>query len=287
VQRSYDEPAQCPQTGESSRWGMADLHAHSSHDSWGDGNATVEELLGFVEERTSLDLFAITDHDSIAGARAAAELHAAGAYRFDFLPGTEVTTTSGHLLCYFPNEIYDVPSLRSLRHTADFVHERGGFCILAHPIYPPWLSRGLRRSDSRILSAVDGVEIANGGLSESAQARLLHLSDVIRGQTALTGNSDAHHLDAIGLTHTLFPGHDRRDYLRALREHRTVAVAGARVTMAPRLRAFTRKRSMTRPGWVRNLYREAMNGGFRQTGRDSGIQPGRALKAEGEDHAGG
>ena len=51
--------------------GKADLHAHTCHDGWGDGNQTVERLLRYVEEKTDLDLFAITDHDSTDAAHAA------------------------------------------------------------------------------------------------------------------------------------------------------------------------------------------------------------------------
>src|SRR5947209_3013687 len=110
---------------------------HTCHDSWSDGNDTVAQIFSHVESNTDLDLIAITDHDNIAAAREAHRLHSEGGYRFEFLPGTEVTTTAGHLICYFPSEIHEVPSLRPLRSTVNFVHERGGICVVAHPVYPP------------------------------------------------------------------------------------------------------------------------------------------------------
>src|SRR5579863_5472431 len=85
----------------------ADLHIHTCHDGWGDGNDTVEEIFDFVESQTDLDLIALTDHDSTEASREGRSIHSAGRYRFEFLPGCEVTTTSGHLICYFPGEIHD------------------------------------------------------------------------------------------------------------------------------------------------------------------------------------
>lgn len=236
--------------------GKADLHLHSCHDAWGDGNDSVPDILAYVQEETDLDLLAITDHDSTEGGRAARELHAAGSYRFDFLPGTEVTTRAGHLLCYFPNEVVDVPSLRSLSWTTRFVHEHGGFCVLAHPVYPPWLRRSLIYPHSRTIHMVEAIEVVNAGLSTGAQAKLDGMAAGLKGRAPLVGNSDAHHKAAIASAYTEFPGRSVADYLTALGRKTTRAARGQRVSMPPDARAFTRRRSMTRPGWVRNVYRE-------------------------------
>src|SRR5436305_13835135 len=121
--------------------GKADLHAHTRQDSWGDGNQTVEELFAYVQESTDLDVFGLTDHDNADTARAAWEMYARGSYRFDFLPGVEVTNQAGHLLCYFPSgNVFDVPSLRPFWWTVRYARERGAVCIAAHPVYPPWLA---------------------------------------------------------------------------------------------------------------------------------------------------
>ena len=186
--------------------GKADLHSHTCHDAWGDGNQTVETLLRYVEENTDLDLFAITDHDSTDAARAAWRLHRKGGYRFGFIPGVEVTNQSGHLLCYFPaGNIVDVPSLRPFWSTVRFVHERGGICIAAHPVYPPWLAPSIARTLKRG-GNLDAVEVLNAGISAGAQERLDGLAAQFAASVALVGNSDAHDQDAIGSAFTRYPG---------------------------------------------------------------------------------
>jgi predicted metal-dependent phosphoesterase TrpH len=235
--------------------GKADLHAHTCHDSWGDGNQTVEELLRHVEEETDLDIFAITDHDSTDAARHAWDLSRRNGYRFTFIPGVEVTNQGGHLLCYFPEgNIVDVPSLRPFWWTVRYVQERGGICVAAHAVYPPWLgstiTRGLVAGER-----LDGVEAVNAGIGERAQRRL---HTIVAGlpDVALVGNSDAHDRVAVGSAYTRFPGRSLDDFRHALIHRQTEPVFVHRPTLEPAARRFTSRRSMTRPGWVRNLWRE-------------------------------
>ena len=81
--------------------GTADLHIHTRH---GDGMATVAEILDHVERATDIDIIAITEHDTPRPALEARELHARGTYRFNLIPGIEVTTLDGHLLALFVDE---------------------------------------------------------------------------------------------------------------------------------------------------------------------------------------
>jgi predicted metal-dependent phosphoesterase TrpH len=236
--------------------GKADLHAHTRHDGWGDGNQTVEELFRYVEDQTELDLFAITDHDSTSAARAGWEIHRRGGYRFGFLPGVEVTNQGGHLLCYFPSgEIHDIPSLRPFWWTVRYARQRGAICIPAHPVYPPWaaatIQRGLDNGER-----LDGIEAVNAGIGESAQIKLDRIAGDLAGRLALVGNSDAHDASALGAAYTTFPGRLAEEFVRALQRRETQAIFVRRPEMPPTARAFTTRRSMTRPGWVRNLWRE-------------------------------
>jgi len=236
--------------------GKADLHAHTCHDNWGDGNQRVEDLFRYVEEQTDLTVFAITDHDSTDAARAGWEIHQRGSYRFDFLPGVEVTNLAGHLLCYFPGgNICDIPSLRPFWWTVRYAQERGAVCIPAHAVYPPWLSRTITRGLETGMR-LDGLEAINTGIPVSGQLKLDGIAQHLSGRLPLVGNSDAHDQASIGGAYTEFPGETVDDFLSALRAGATRPVFVRRSEMHPQARAFTTRRSMTRPGWVRNLWRE-------------------------------
>lgn len=236
--------------------GTADLHTHTCHDAWGDGNQDVTTLFRYVEEHTDLDLFAITDHDSIDAARDAVALHRRGGYRFGFIPGVEVTHQAGHLLCLFPaGEVVPVPSLRPFWWTVRYARERGAICIAAHPVYPPWAERTIARGLAHGWE-LDAIEAINAGIGARAQSKLDRIAAGLQGQVALAGNSDAHDQGAIGAALTRFPGRGIDDFLHALRDRTTEPIFVRRPEMPARARAFTTRRSMTRPGWVRNLWRE-------------------------------
>lgn len=236
--------------------GKADLHAHTSHDTWCDGNQSIEALFRFVAEQTDLDVFGITDHDNPDTARAAWEIYQRRSYRFGFLPGIEVTNLAGHLLCYFPSgEVHDIPSLRPFWWTVRYAHKRGAICIPAHPVYPPWLTRtissGLERGER-----LDAVEAINTGIPGGAQLKLDGIGKTLAPRLALVGNSDAHDMSAIGSAYTRFPGSTVEDFILALRERTTEPVFVSRPPMPAEARRHTTRRSMTRPGWVRNVWRE-------------------------------
>jgi predicted metal-dependent phosphoesterase TrpH len=105
--------------------GRADLHIHTAI---GDGMAEVQELLGYVEEKTDLDVIAVTDHDNIRGAYAARELWAKGRYSFEVVAGVEVTALEGHLLALYVEE--PPPALRPVVEVLEAVHSQGGLCVI-------------------------------------------------------------------------------------------------------------------------------------------------------------
>lgn len=207
--------------------GTADLHLHTS---LGDGLPTPDALLDYVQRGTALDVIAVTEHDSLTAAHRVQELHARrGHYRFDVIPGMEITTRAGHLLALFISQ--PVPSLRSLPDTLDAIHRQGGLAVIPHPLSPLTRSLG-RRSIERIhrLRAdglwFDGIELANpspAGRITAARARLLNeqcwrLPEV--------GGSDAHYLPVIGRSHTTFAGSTPADLRAALADGSTGSVAG-------------------------------------------------------------
>jgi predicted metal-dependent phosphoesterase TrpH len=203
--------------------GKADLHIHSGA---GDGVATVDQILEYVEHQTDLDLIAVTDHDLIDGALEARELGAKRRYRFDTIVGMEITTLEGHLLAYDLEE--PIRMLLPLVSTIRSVHEQGGFCVVPHPM--SWLTRsiglhGLRRviEDERDGVSFDGVEVLNPTLA----GRVIYEKVLALNRESWLlpelGGSDAHSLEFIGSGHTLFPGRRADDFRRALKEKTTRA----------------------------------------------------------------
>ncbi len=196
------------------------MHLHSLYS---DGTATVSEILDWVEQRTDLDVIAITDHERIDGAQRALELHAAGSYSFDLVVGEEITTRRGHLLALFLSE--RVPALRSLPDTLERVHGQGAVAIAAHPLgtlTPSIGERSLRAADAdddpaHRLHALEMVNPSAAGRVRTDARRRLQTELALPG----VGNSDAHVVDGIGTAWTWFPGRSAEDYLSALLEGRT------------------------------------------------------------------
>lgn len=203
--------------------GRADLHIHSG---MGDGIAPLPQLLEYVEDRTELDVIAITDHDSLAGGLKAREMAAQKGYGFQVIPGAEVTTLEGHLLTLFLEK--PVQSLRSLRRTIDAVHSQGGICIVPHPM--SWLTRSVgRRSLERIIASplesiyVDALEVVNPMAGRVSFKKVKHLNQTVY-RLAETGGSDAHFLRQVGSACTTFPGRTAEDLRVALAQHTTSGI---------------------------------------------------------------
>lgn len=208
------------------RPGKADLHVHTA---LGDGMAEVQELLDYVEANTDLDLIAVTDHDDIRGALLTREAWARGRYRFQVVPGVEVTAIEGHLLALFVEE--PLPALRPIEEVLEAVHRQGGLCIIPHPMC--WLTRSLGRRTIERITALprdgvyfDGLETANqspGVRTGLRRARELNRS---RLHLAEVGGSDAHFLAAVGSAYTEFAGRTAEDLRRSILERTTRGVNG-------------------------------------------------------------
>ena len=93
--------------------------------------ATVPEVLAYVERDATLDVIAVTEHDTLRAADEARNLHARGRYRFELVCGMEVTTLDGHLLALYIDE--PVASFRRIEETLAAIHAQGGLAIVPHP----------------------------------------------------------------------------------------------------------------------------------------------------------
>lgn len=179
----------------------------------------MEEVLAFVEHQTDMDVVAITDHEDVTGGLRAQELAAKHAYRFEVVPGAEITTRQGHLLALYIDR--DVPSFRSVESTMEKIHGQGGIAIVPHPI--SWLTRSIsERTLDRICGrreegvTFDAIELSNPSpAGRRTRERALRLN-VERWKLPWAGGSDAHHLPHIGTGWTEFAGASAAELKAAL-----------------------------------------------------------------------
>ena len=217
---------------------MADLHLHTLYS---DGTASIRDLLDWVEERTSLDLIAIADHDRVDGALRARDQHAARRYSFELVVGEEVTTLSGHIIALFVEE--PIPAYRSAAATVERIHAQHGLAVAAHPLGLAQSigSRALRRlqADPRPDRRLDAIELVNPRLSGRArQAERARLAE--RLALPGIGSSDAHVLDGVGSAWTWFAGTSAAAFRAAL-ANGAVEAAGTHWTLRRNVAIYGRQ----------------------------------------------
>ncbi len=209
--------------------GKVDTHMHSNYS---DGKPTIEEILDYVENKTDLDLIAITDHDTIEGAVLAEKIVAEKKYRFEVIVGEEISTTDGHIIGLFLTE--KIPGGKSCEETVNLIKKQEGLAIASHPF------QHTKFSDEYMITmdgigtknlfdlrfSLDGVEIVNATptLADENIAATAFNRMVLR--IAETGGSDAHILEAISMGYTVFEGKNAEDFKQAIKNHQTQAIYG-------------------------------------------------------------
>ncbi len=176
-----------------------DLHSHSYFS--GDGVSSPEEMIAAARAK-GLHGLALTDHNTCEGIE---YLTAKGYMRPDGLPvdgflvipGVEVSTAEGHLLCLgamLPN-LKGAPALQVCRE----IHARGGLAIPPHPY--DFLRAGIRERTLDTLE-IDALEVFNAATPFKRCNERAREYALARG-LPMTAGSDAHHEAAIGTAHTL------------------------------------------------------------------------------------
>ncbi|MEI6713356.1 MAG: PHP domain-containing protein [Verrucomicrobiota bacterium] len=179
-----------------------DPHVHSFFS--GDGVSSPESLIQAAKTR-GLHGFALTDHNTCDGCR---YLKDQGYIREDgeavdgflVIPGVEVSTAEGHLLClgvWLPNGLTGTPAAEVIK----MVRAQGGVAIPAHPY--DRTRAGIREQVLDQLD-MDGLEVFNAATSLQRHNDSA-LDYATRRNLPMTAGSDAHHFGAIGRSYTLFP----------------------------------------------------------------------------------
>ncbi|MCQ1537521.1 PHP domain-containing protein [Methanocalculus taiwanensis] len=202
-----------------------DLHIHTSYSR--DGESRVEDIIRRAEE-IGLDAIAITDHDTVTGARYALGQKT----KVLIIPGIEVSTKEGHLLVLGVTD--PIPAGLPVRKTIAIAEKMGGVTILPHPFHMWRHGVGLKLKDA--LELVDAVEAFNSryivGTANRKAARLAR-----RLGKPCIGGSDAHHWRYVGYGSTLIDAEPTvESVLEAIRSGKTIASC----RMTP-LRTYTRQ----------------------------------------------
>ncbi len=129
--------------------GVFHVHSNLSHDS----KASLEYIYK-IAQKARLDFVAVTDHNNIDGA---------DAYEKSGLPkdpllifGNEISSSNGHLIALGVHEI-PPPDKESGQELIDWIHEKGGYAVIPHPLgrknKSKWLDWNIKR--------FDGLEVYN------------------------------------------------------------------------------------------------------------------------------
>ncbi|MEO6054808.1 MAG: PHP domain-containing protein [Chthoniobacterales bacterium] len=192
-----------------------DLHMHTHYSK--DGACSPEAMIAAAQAK-GLHGIAITDHDTC---EAVDYLRSIGKIRDDgtavdgflIIPGVEVSTAEGHLLCL--GVTLPVMKGRPALEVCNEVHRLGGVVIPAHP-YDTWRA-GIREHVLETLP-IDALEIFNAAVT---MKRYNHkaLEYAQRRGLGLIAGSDSHHASAIGTAYSRFeiPELTAENVLRAIR----------------------------------------------------------------------
>ena len=176
-----------------------DLHTHSFFSA--DGVSSPEQLIAAAREK-GLNGVAITDHntcDAMTYLLDQGLMREEGLPVDDFLiiPGVEVTTAEGHLLCIGAT----LPNLKGkpAREVCELIHDRGGLAIPPHPY--DLFRAGIRFNTLETLP-VDAIEVFNAATTLRRYNRYAFKYAQVR-KLPMTAASDAHHYAAVGTAYTI------------------------------------------------------------------------------------
>jgi predicted metal-dependent phosphoesterase TrpH len=180
-----------------------DFHTHTfaSKDS-----LTSPEKFVAAARNKKLDRVVVTDHNGIAGARAA--------YALDpqrIIVGEEIMTTKGEILAAFMTE--EIPRGLSPRETIKRLRDQGAFISVSHP-FDSWRNGAWQLEDLlEITPLVDAIEIFNARCTH-AEDNQKALEFALEHHLAGTAGSDAHAAFELGKARLVLPEFTGPDELR-------------------------------------------------------------------------
>jgi predicted metal-dependent phosphoesterase TrpH len=177
-----------------------DLHCHTRYS--GDSLSTLDAILQRMDDR-NLDMVAITDHNTIAGAQA---FQAQAPDRF--LVGGEIKARQGELIGLFLEK--EVPAGLTLQETIARIHDQGGLVGASHPLDSVRSEAMGRDALEAIHEQLDFVEVFNARMTFSRHNRLARELATGWGLPGSAG-SDAHAPVEVGRAFVQMPCFSGRD----------------------------------------------------------------------------
>jgi predicted metal-dependent phosphoesterase TrpH len=228
--------------------GYADLHIHSLHSY--DGTASISAILKYASTRTDLNILAITDHDTISGVSEAVDL--APRYNLQVIPGVEVSTKDGHVVCLFIDHL--ISSGLSLLETVLRTGDQGGLCIAVHPqargvksLRFSTIQETLKNTDAA--KVLVGIEAFNAGLILTRGNPLIEKMAALLPLAQL-GGSDAHLLKMIGQGSFWFEGNTIQHFKTAIEKHTTLPRRGHGLSTTSVITSYIPAILLRLFGWV-------------------------------------
>ncbi|MGH7760632.1 MAG: PHP domain-containing protein [Candidatus Dormibacteraceae bacterium] len=192
-----------------------DLHLHSCYSH--DGQSTLEELVERCAE-CGLDRIALTDHNTVEGALALAQIAPSLA-----IVGEEAKTREGEVIGLFITR--RIPPYMAAEDVMDMIHKMGGLTYLPHP-----LDRHRSHfSAERVLELADRIDIIEtyNAWCEPAENQAAALLAKDLEKVSATG-SDAHAASELGRSWMEIEDYTTpQDFLEKLRHARHVVTASS------------------------------------------------------------
>jgi len=192
-----------------------DLHLHSNYSH--DGQSTLEELIQRCAE-VGLDRIALTDHNTVEGAQALAELVPDLA-----IIGEEAKTREGEVIGLFITR--RLPPYLRPEEVMDLVHEMGGLTYIPHPLDRHRANFRLERALA-LGARIDIIETYYAWCEPAENQAAGRLATEL-GKVAATG-SDAHAAQELGRSWMEMDDYTTPlDFLEKLRSARHVITASS------------------------------------------------------------
>jgi len=183
-----------------------DMHCHTAEGS-SDGKVSIKDYIDLLKKQ-GFDGMLVTDHDSYGGYRYYEETLKDSISDFVVLKGIEYDTLdAGHFVVVLPSYV----NLKILEHKGlsvkmliKIVHSYGGILGPAHPCGEPFLSifaTGRYRKNQSIAAKFDFIEGYNCGEDDESNKRAVNIAREYG--KPVTGGSDAHKHDCVGLAYTI------------------------------------------------------------------------------------